>query len=292
MLKIQQLCHLQEQKIRLLSFSFCLFSFGGVGLFFSFVLICFMGNRCPSHKNIRLGPSMFQIGIYFNIICLASSWVYRNMCRRVGSLISLQEYITVHMCANIHLCILYRGENRRSFAHWILCSVPIFSLVWVKCVDCNSWFGFPHKSLFFPFLLHLPLRCKLNFALYGSKSSVCVMLSVHWRKVYLLFSCSCTFFALSLHIGKSGIHLLTVPVLHLLLLWSVNHSLLPSPPKRHDKAVFCIGSVWSVDCFLFAVWVLCAIGRRTCCELSQEGQSCPAERSAGSSGVPLTLILA
>lgn len=147
MLKIQQLWHLQEQKMQLPCFSCCLFSFGGVGLFFCLVLICFMGNRYPSHKNSRLGLSMFQIGIWFNIICLASSWVYRNMCRRVGSLILLQECITVHVCANIHLCILYRGENRRSFEHWILCSVPVFSLVWVNCVYCNSWFGFLHISV-------------------------------------------------------------------------------------------------------------------------------------------------
>lgn len=60
------------------------------------------------------------------------------MCRRVGSLISLQKCITVRMCADIHLCILYRGENRKSFEYWILCSVPIFSLVWVSCVDFDG----------------------------------------------------------------------------------------------------------------------------------------------------------
>ena len=211
------------------------------------------------------------------------------MCRRGGSLVSLQKYITVYMCRDIHLHVLYRGEHRKSSEHCVLCPVCIFSLVWVNCLDCDTWFDFPHISLFSSFLFHLSLKGKLNFALCASKSSVCVMLSVLWRKVCLLFCCSCISFApLCIYwiVGFVSPHSPCAASSAL-----VCHPFpLPSPSKRHDKAVFCISSMWSVDCFLFTVWVLRTMGRRTCCGLFQEGQSCHAEKSFSS--ICMTSILA
>lgn len=59
--------------------------------------------------------------------------------------------------------------------------------------------------------------------------------------------------------------LLAVRVLHLLLLWSVIHSSLPSPSKRHDKAVFCISSMWSVSSLLLEFCILWEGGRAVDC---------------------------
>lgn len=214
------------------------------------------------------------------------------MCRRGGSLISLQKYITVQTCTDIHLCILYRGEHRKSFEHWVLCPVPIFSLVWVNCLDCDTWFDFPRISL--SPLSSSTFLWNVNWTL----PSVLPNHQCVWCSVFIEGRSVCCSVAvvspllLSAYMEQWDLSLLTVPALHLLLLWSVIHSPRPSPSKRHDKAVFCISSVWSVDCFLFAVWVLCTMGRRTCCGLSQEDQSCHAEKSASFSSIHMTSILA
>lgn len=84
-------------------------------------------------------------------------------------------------------------------------------------------FAFPHISLFSLFLLHLSLKCKMNFALCVTKSLMCVMLkcslkegmSVILLELYLLCSSA-----------NMDLSLLTVPVLYPLL-----HLLLSSIPS-------------------------------------------------------------
>lgn len=70
---------------------------------------------------------------------------------------------------------------------------------------------------------------------------------------------------LSAYMEQWDLSLLAVCVLHLVLLWSVIHSSLPSPSKRHDKAVFCISSMWNVSSLLFEFCILWEGGRAVDC---------------------------
>lgn len=76
---------------------------------------------------------------------------------------------------------------------------PFFSFLWTTWIVAIGLLWFLHIFLFWCFLLHLSLNCKLNFALCATKSSVCMRLNDHWRKVCLSLHCSCISFT-PLHI--------------------------------------------------------------------------------------------